>query len=66
MIGVNVKEIKSLERSLKIFREKIKNTKVVIHYHENMYFEKPSVKKRKAKYKSIYKQKLKTELENND
>lgn len=65
MIGVNVKEVKSFERALKIFREKIKNAKMIAQYHDNMRYEKPSVTKRKDKNKAIYLQKLRN-IDNND
>jgi len=51
-IGIKVKN-NNVDKALRIFKKKIKDTKLMIQIKENEYFEKPSIVKRKLKLKSI-------------
>jgi small subunit ribosomal protein S21 len=58
MIIVEVKDGK-IDRALKQFKRKFKQTGIVKELRERQQFTKPSVKKRKQKLKAKYIQKLK-------
>ncbi len=52
MIEVKVRN-NNVDRALKIFKKKIKDSKLMIQIKNGEYFEKPSITKRKQKLKSI-------------
>ena len=54
-----------LEKAIKIFKKKVKNSKILKIYHEKMYFVKPSEKKRTQKLMARYRAQQQT-LENRD
>ena len=54
----------NLNRALKIFKRKFKNTQVIKEIRERQHFKKPSLKKKLIKDKAI--RRLKKERENND
>jgi len=54
MIKIDVTKYKDLEHALKIFKKKIRNTKVLEDLREGRYFEKPSITKRKKKIKAKF------------
>ncbi|GAB4331842.1 MAG: 30S ribosomal protein S21 [Flammeovirgaceae bacterium] len=58
MIVVTVKENESIDKALKRFKKKFERTKVLKEIRNRAYFEKPSVKNRQSKLRSIYKQRL--------
>lgn len=57
MIIVQVKNEKSLEQSLKIYKFKIYKTKQIQKLQERQEYKKPSVKRRAQVQKAIHKQK---------
>ncbi|MBR4822272.1 MAG: 30S ribosomal protein S21 [Bacteroidales bacterium] len=61
MIIVPVKDGENIERALKKFKRKFEKTGAVREMRARKTFEKPSVKKRLAKEKAIYVQKLRLE-----
>ena len=61
MIIVPIKEGENIERALKKFKRKFEKTGAVREMRARKTFEKPSVKKRLAKEKAIYVQKLRLE-----
>ena len=61
MIIVPVKDGENIERALKKFKRKFEKTGAVREMGARKTFEKPSVKKRLAKEKAIYVQKLRLE-----
>ena len=58
MLIVNVKEHGNIERALKALKSKVIKTRQVKQLQERKEFVKYSVKKRNAKLKAIYKEKL--------
>lgn len=58
MIIIPVKEGENIERALKRFKRKFEKTGVIRELRERQAFEKPSVRKRAARKKAIYIQKL--------
>lgn len=58
MIVVTVKENESLDKALKRFKKKFERTKILKEIRNRAYFEKPSVRNRQAKLRSLYKQRL--------
>jgi len=58
MIVVPVKEGENIERALKKFKRKFEKTGAVKELRARQQFDKPSVKKRLAKERAIYVQKL--------
>lgn len=61
MIIVPIKDGDNIERALKRFKRKFEKTGAVRELRARKNFEKPSVKKRMAKEKAIYVQRLRTE-----
>lgn len=59
MLRVVVKDGDSIEKSLKQFKRKVMNTKLIKQLRDRQEFEKPSVTKRKKKLKALYTQQLK-------
>ena len=51
-IGIKVKN-NNVDKAIRLFKKKVKDTKLMIQIKEAEYFEKPSVVKRKLKLKSI-------------
>ena len=63
MIIVPVKEGDNIERALKRFKRKFEKTGTLRELRSRKHFEKPSVRRKKAKEKAIYVQRLRTEEE---
>ncbi len=59
MLRVIVKDGDNIEKSLKQFKRKVMNTKLIKELRDRQEFEKPSVTKRKKKLKALYIQQLK-------
>ena len=59
MLRVVVKEGDSIEKSLKQFKRKVMNTKLIKQLRDRQEFEKPSVTNRRMKLKARYVQQLK-------
>jgi len=59
-IGVIVQK-GNIDKALKIFREKVKNSRVIDNYKKRKEYVKPSVKKRQAYLKSKHRQEFITE-----
>ena len=57
MITIKVGKNENIERALKRFKRKFRNTQVVKKLRENQYFEKKSTKRRKEIQKAVYKNK---------
>ena len=64
MIIVKLKKGDNITKALKLFKQKVKNTKLIKELRERQYYEKPSVKRRKDKKKAIRINKWK--LDNNE
>ena len=58
MLIIPVKEGENIDRALKRFKRKTRNTKLINQLRENKHFTKKSVKRRKQKEKAVYKQHL--------
>ena len=54
MINIDVSKYRNLEHALKVFKKKIRDTKIMDKLRKGKAFEKPSSKKRKKKIKAIY------------
>ncbi len=55
MLIVKLKKGDNINKALKRFKQKVRNTKLIRTIRENQYFEKPSQAKRKLKQKAIRK-----------
>tara|TARA_R100001509_G_scaffold109149_1_gene65102 strand:- start:490 stop:687 length:198 start_codon:yes stop_codon:yes gene_type:complete len=53
MLIVKLKKGENINKALKRFKNKVRNTKLVRNIRENQYFEKPSQARRKQKMKAI-------------
>jgi small subunit ribosomal protein S21 len=58
MIIIPVKEGENIDRALKKFKKKFERTKVLRELRERQAFTKPSVKKREAKIKAVYREQM--------
>jgi len=59
MIYVQVKENEPLERALKRFKKKVERVKILKEIKERRYYTKPSIKRKEAKTKAVYRQRMK-------
>lgn len=59
-IKVEVKDdsLKSLDRALKLFKKKIKDSRIMLELRDRQEFTKPSLKKRRNKNKAINRMKM--------
>jgi len=64
LIEVKVKH-NNIERALRDFKRKVKDSKLMLELSENSYYTKPSVKKRRQKLRSKLRMKQNTEKINN-
>lgn len=53
MLIVKIKKGDNINKALKRFKQKVRNTKLIKDIRDRKFFEKPSVKKRKLKEKAI-------------
>ena len=53
MLIVKLKKGDNINKALKRFKQKVRNTKLIKQVRENQYFEKPSAAKRKARKKAV-------------
>lgn len=60
MIGVKKRKDETVESLLKRFNSKVYNSGILIQHMENRFFTKPSTKRRKAKKRAKFLQKIKT------
>ena len=58
MIIIPVKEGENIDRALKKFKKKFERTKVLRELRERQAFTKPSIKKREAKIKAMYREQM--------
>ncbi len=63
MLIIPVKEGENIEKALKKFKKKSEKTRVIKETRRRQAYIKPSDKKRQAKLKAIYKEKLKQDEE---
>lgn len=63
MLVINVKEGEKIDRALKRFRRKTKDTKLIQRLRANQQYTKKSVKRRKQVQKASYKQHLRDQEE---
>ena len=63
MIKLDVSKFRDLEHALKMFKKKIRDTKIMENLREGRYFEKPSVTKRRQKIKAKHVEKKRREDE---
>ena len=61
MLIIPVKEGENIERALKKFKKKYEKTGVLKELRERKQFLKPSVNKKKAMEKAVYKEKMRNE-----
>ena len=64
MLIVNVKEIGSIDRALKILKKKFDKTKTIAELRERREFKKPSVKRRDEIKKAKYRQYINSQQPN--
>jgi len=57
MLIIDVKDNESIDRALKRYKRKYRNTQILDEIRGRQYFEKPSVKRRHEVLKAIYKEK---------
>ncbi|MEZ4771806.1 MAG: 30S ribosomal protein S21 [Bacteroidia bacterium] len=58
MIIIKIKDNENIERALKRYKKKIKNTGILQEVRERRHFEKPSITRRNEVDKAKYKEKL--------
>ncbi|MCS7003771.1 MAG: 30S ribosomal protein S21 [Cytophagales bacterium] len=58
MLIVKVKENETIDKALKRFKKKFEKTGVLKAIRNKSYYEKPSVVRRNARLRSIYKQRM--------
>lgn len=63
MLIVKLKKGENINRALKRFKVKFRNTQVIKQIRERQYFEKKSVKRRREVMNAIYKQRVSDEQE---
>ena len=63
MLIVKLKKGENINRALKRFKVKFRNTQVIKQIRERQYFEKKSVKRRREVMNAIYKQRVLDEQE---
>jgi len=63
MIKLDVSKFRDLEHALKMFKKKIRDTKIMDKLRKGRYFEKPSITKRKKNIKAKYIEKKRREDE---
>lgn len=63
MLIVKIKKGENINRALKRFKVKFRNTQVIKQVRERQYFEKKSVKRRREVMNAIYKQRVSDEQE---
>lgn len=63
MLIVKLKKGENINRALKRFKVKFRNTQVIKQVRERQYFEKKSVKRRREVMNAIYKQRVSDEQE---
>ena len=64
MLIVKLKKGENINRTLKRFKVKFRNTQVIKQVRERQYFEKKSVKRRREVMNAIYKQRVLDEQQN--
>lgn len=64
MLIVNVKEIGSIDRALKVLKKKFDKTKTIAELRERREFKKPSVKRRDEIKKAKYRQYINSQQPN--
>ena len=62
MLVINIKDGESIDRALRRYKKKVRDTKLMNEIRERKNFEKPSVSRRKEIIKAVYKNKK----QNND
>ena len=62
MLVINIKDGESIDRALRRYKKKVRDTKLMNESRERKNFEKPSVSRRKEIIKAVYKNKK----QNND
>ena len=63
MLIVKLKKGENINRALKRFKVKFRNTQVIKQIRERQYFEKKSIKRRREVMNAIYKQRVSDEQE---
>ena len=61
MLKIEVKEGENIERALKRYKRKHRNTKVMANIRERQHYTKPSAARREIQQKAEYKQKYEIE-----
>lgn len=65
MLIIKLKKGENINRALKRFKVKFKNTQVIRQIRDKQYFKKPSLKRREEIQNAIYKQKVRDNEEQN-
>ena len=55
MLVINIKDGESIDRALRRYKKKVRDTKLMNEIRERKNFEKPSVSRRKEIIKAVYK-----------
>lgn len=63
MLIIEVKENESIDRALKRYKRKYRNTQVVREIRKRQHYTKPSVKRRNEMLKAMYREQKKKDLE---
>ena len=63
MLIIEVKENESIDRALKRYKRKYRNTRMLQEIRSRQYYEKPSVKRRNELMKAMYREQRQKEME---
>ncbi len=63
MLIIEVKENESIDRALKRYKRKYRNTRTLQEIRSRQYYEKPSVKRRHEVMKAIYREQKQREMD---
>lgn len=64
MLIINVKDNETIDRALRRYKKKVKDTQLMKQVRTRKHFEKPSVKRRHEVLKAIHRETIRTEIEN--
>jgi small subunit ribosomal protein S21 len=64
MLIINVKDNETIDRALRRYKKKVKDTQLMKQVRSRKHFEKPSVKRRHQVLKAIHRENVRTEMEN--
>jgi small subunit ribosomal protein S21 len=62
MLIINVKDNESIEKAIRRFRRKVRQTKLMRELRNKRFYDKPSVERRREVLKAVYRENKKEEM----